>query len=127
MNNLCEFLGEELPKNLRKCSICGEKKPHSEYSVKPDRKDKLDTRCKSCMNEGRTLRSKLRKYAGPPPDVCQLCGRKSKYNLVVDHCHETDTFRGYICKSCNTGLGAFEDNLEGLNRAVRYLEKHDNI
>jgi len=30
---------------------------------------------------------------------------------VLDHCHDTDTFRGYICKHCNDGLGGFKDDL----------------
>ena len=113
--------GEEIVER-KICSICGEDKPYNEYSAKPDRRDKLDIRCKSCINLQIKLRKKLRQDAGPPPEVCEMCGKKSRFNLLVDHCHETDKFRGYICKSCNNALGLLGDNLEGVMKAVRYLE-----
>ena len=116
--------GEEDLDESKVCRLCGEDKPYSEYCPKLDRRDKLDSRCKSCIRKGQSLRAQLRKNAGPAPDVCQLCGRESEYNLVVDHCHETNTFRGYICKSCNTGLGAFGDTLEDVIKAKIYLETH---
>jgi hypothetical protein len=41
----------------------------------------------------------------------------------VDHCHETGKIRGLLCHSCNTGIGKLGDNLEGLQKAVSYLER----
>jgi hypothetical protein len=43
---------------------------------------------------------------------------------VLDHCHETNTFRGWICHHCNTGLGAFSDETTRLAHAMRYLDAH---
>ena len=59
----------------------------------------------------------------PEPVVCELCGkpnRAQKY-LHLDHCHETGAFRGWLCFSCNTGLGKLGDSIEGLERAIAYL------
>lgn len=28
-----------------------------------------------------------------------------------------------LCNKCNTGLGAFNDNVEGLNKAINYLQQ----
>lgn len=50
---------------------------------------------------------------------CAIC--QDKVELVVDHDHETDEFRGLLCSWCNTGLGYFKDNPDRLQRAVAYL------
>ena len=43
---------------------------------------------------------------------------------VLDHCHDTETFRGWVCSNCNTGLGAFKDDVEKITKAKNYLEDH---
>jgi len=55
--------------------------------------------------------------------VCALCGRppKSK-SLSVDHDHETGQIRGLLCPPCNSALGRLGDAIDGLHRAVAYLE-----
>ena len=106
----------------RICIYCGETKSLSEYTSKLDRKDKLDTRCKSCITEQKRIRAKLKKYSPPKPDVCECCGKVPRF-WVIDHDHETDEFRGHVCKSCNNAIGLLGDSLEGVMKAVRYLSK----
>lgn len=36
---------------------------------------------------------------------CAMCGRTKLDNLVLDHCHESDLIRGYLCTSCNVQEG----------------------
>jgi hypothetical protein len=55
-------------------------------------------------------------------DRCELCGT-SDDRLVCDHDVQTDLIRGWICQRCNTGLGMFGDGIEGLLRAITYLER----
>ena len=69
---------------------------------------------------------------------CPVCDRDieeiGKYNQprlqnwVLDHCHDTNTFRGWLCHKCNTGLGGFNDSLTITQNAVIYLVRHkENI
>lgn len=59
------------------------------------------------------------------PPVCECCGRPpDKRGLALDHCHVSRVFRGWLCFSCNTGIGALGDNVAGLEKAVAYLKAH---
>lgn len=46
--------------------------------------------------------------------------------LSVDHCHNSGKIRGLLCRSCNTGLGAFGDDIDRIAKAIQYLEEHKN-
>jgi len=55
---------------------------------------------------------------------CAICGRHQKElvkGLCVDHNHKTGKIRGLLCTDCNIGIGMFKDDLEMLQRAVKYL------
>lgn len=53
--------------------------------------------------------------------VCALC--QIKPPVDVDHCHSTGEIRGLLCRGCNVGLGQLGDTVEGLQRAITYLQK----
>jgi hypothetical protein len=59
----------------------------------------------------------------PSPDACELCNDpvSDKRRLALDHDHKTGAFRGWLCTSCNTGIGKLGDSIEGLMKAVAYL------
>ena len=42
--------------------------------------------------------------------------------LAVDHDHETVRVRGLLCWICNTNIGRWNDSVETLASAIRYLE-----
>ena len=54
---------------------------------------------------------------------CDICHRVPEHELRVDHDHTTNTVRGLLCASCNSGLGFLGDTIEGLERAIEYLRK----
>ena len=59
---------------------------------------------------------------------CACCGSHQNEltkNLAVDHDHDTGLIRGLLCGKCNTGIGILGDNIEGLMKALNYLEKHE--
>lgn len=56
---------------------------------------------------------------------CAICLKQiddNRKRINVDHDHETDVVRGLLCSGCNTGLGHLGDNIEGIKRALYYLE-----
>ena len=83
----------------------------------------MDNICKICKRElTRVRRSLLTQNPRPESDTpCACCG-KIKPKLHLDHDHDTDEFRGFICQSCNHGIGHLGDNIEGIRRALAYLE-----
>ena len=94
-------------------------------------------KCKKCYNEaGRSRRAASTKafgnanyieYRPPEGTICMACPNpmtyKGKHGMTFDHDPITSTFRGWICKSCNTGIGNLGDTIEGLERALGYLKQ----
>jgi len=52
-------------------------------------------------------------------DGCAICGKGDK--LVLDHCHRSGDVRGWLCTSCNNGLGLFRDDPTLFQKAIAYL------
>lgn len=103
------------------CQLCKEAKPLIAFPNQPRNKDNLDSRCRTCIRQHTSLRARLkRQFPAPPPGLCPICSRHTK-EWVLDHCHTTDKFRGYICRSCNLGLGHFDDSPAMVKTALDYL------
>lgn len=57
---------------------------------------------------------------------CDICNKEcGRGRLSIDHDHNTDKVRGLLCRSCNLGLGNFNDNIDFLTQAVLYLKKYE--
>jgi len=54
---------------------------------------------------------------------CFICERKFTKTPHIDHSHGTGKVRGLLCYPCNSGLGQFEDDIDRLKRAVKYLKQ----
>lgn len=56
-------------------------------------------------------------------DSCPICNRPLEFdNATLDHCHDTNALRGFLCQDCNLGLGKFRDEIDTLYRAIEYLK-----
>ena len=82
----------------------------------------LNSACRPCHNHRTRVVAKLKlKHPRPPAGTpCECCGRVSKLHL--DHAHGSDEFRGWICRECNSSLGLMGDSIEGVKKALTYLE-----
>lgn len=60
--------------------------------------------------------------------ACAICREAhASEQWSVDHCHKTGEVRGILCRKCNTGLGAFDDDTERMIEAILYLSRSQNI
>jgi hypothetical protein len=126
MNQLNLFEPEENIKPVfsgetKTCRNCNIEKQIDEFpffsTVDAGRKNT----CKSCNQKLAEIRKHLKiKYPPPPSGNCPICDKHTT-SWVLDHCHFTDTFRGYICNNCNLGLGRFNDDVKLLQKAIDYL------
>jgi len=56
---------------------------------------------------------------------CDIC--KNTFTIkepCLDHDHTTGKLRGFLCKSCNFGLGNFKDQYSNLLKAADYLSNN---
>ena len=132
---------------LRVCKVCNIEKDSSDFYT--GRKD-----CKECKNAAARKkwaenieassrykkrareRAKERRYGITQDEFdimlvnqnnkCKLCNNtfKNSKDTHIDHCHSSSKVRGLLCSSCNIALGQFNDNLDILDNAIKYLQKH---
>jgi hypothetical protein len=94
-------------------------RPARKPRVRQQGRTKLPT-VRVCGGRLKISRARYNELVMNRPDECQCCGRGGK-TLHLDHDHETGQIRGWICLSCNVGLGHFADNPARLERAIDYL------
>ena len=105
---------------MRHCSKCQQKKPATDFRRYGIAKLKTRSECKECESIQGRFKRDAHKVAGKNPGRCHCC-QKETQDLVVDHCHNTGVFRGWLCRNCNTGIGKLGDTCESLVDALNYL------
>ena len=56
---------------------------------------------------------------------CAICGTHQQFlnrALNADHDHKTGLGRALLCMKCNTGLGAFSEQIELFEKAIDYIK-----
>lgn len=132
------------------CSKCKIEQPIVNYHKRTMVKRGHDSWCKTCKSiyrkdyfkrnkEKEVLRSRLKawktigvlitldeytNFIKKQENKCAICDRETA-RLNVDHNHITGKVRELLCGSCNRGLGLFQDSIDVLKNAVKYLEKHE--
>jgi hypothetical protein len=86
-------------------------------------------RCRAIKN-GVSIPSRIKRlHRRPEPGslfTCPICTKTTIAGVskhVLDHNHETGKVRGYLCESCNTGIGRFDDSPILLQRAIVWLNE----
>lgn len=127
-----EYCGED----AITCNKCGVTQPSTQFQVMQS--GEIKRMCNTCRRNHSALVSMLKDQNTYPDDEyeCPICerhmdeismhGQTKLQRWVLDHCHDTETFRGWVCHHCNSGLGAFKDSINRMKNAVKYLERHKN-
>ncbi len=103
----------KLPKR-KACKICGTEGTHTSNTCRFNFWPRLNLYDLS-LEEFNQLLEKQN-------NSCGICGKSfEEYRNYIDHDHVTGKVRGLLCSGCNTGLGKFGDNIEGLMKAIYYL------
>lgn len=117
----------ELNDSARECVKCKKRKNLEDFRLALNATNTNYRRpeCRDCEKEYNKSRTEISKSVTKPQigASCDCCGRKDK-PLVMDHCHKSNKVRGWICQSCNIGIGRLGDNMDGILKAVNYLKKY---
>ena len=125
--------GDEFPKKI--CNICHKLLDTTLFARNQNNINRSVRRpsCQECRKtlEGKspTPKEKLHWLKTKPhlePFECPICGKRTIAGVTskvdLDHNHRTGEIRGWICDSCNTGIGRFKDDIQILDRAIKYVE-----
>lgn len=123
------------------CDRCFKiKKTETDFQNNRHKKDNKITKrpsCRECRKEkeGKNITSSQRniwnKNERPLPYSifeCPICRKTSIAGIsriVLDHNHKTGDVRGWLCESCNTGIGRFDDDPNITRRATEWLRTRD--
>ena len=138
-NQILESVHRGIKPGRTRCKQCGVLKNnktsfthHHKRVDKDGYRAKNSTTCKSCANHNKRVISELyKKHGKDKPKLgspCPICTRNvGKYDThtsrwCLDHHHETNEFRGWICSKCNNAIGRIDDNNpETILRLYKYL------
>ena len=127
-------VGDGYPKKV--CNVCQRYLDTTMFEFNQNARDNRRVRrpsCRDCrvvINGVSASRADKIRWARTRPSLvpftCPICGKTTIPDLtskvVLDHDHRTGKIRGWICDSCNTGIGRFKDDIELLKAAIKYLE-----
>lgn len=104
------------------CIKCNEVKADTDFPYFSTKGAGRKNSCKICNSKLVKVRNELKKDNFKPKcNTCIICQRTDR-KLVLDHNHETNEFRGWLCDGCNSALGKFDDDIQKLQRAIAYLK-----
>jgi hypothetical protein len=62
-------------------------------------------------------------HKAPEGTPCEIC--KKTDNIVFDHHHTKEIFRGWLCNGCNRSIGMLGENIDILVDVINYMNKTD--
>ena len=121
------------------CNVCHKLKKTTEFAKNQNAKNNRSVRrpsCKDCRVEmegvGVSRADKLKWLKKKPvnePFECPICSKRTiagiTSKVVLEHDHRSGRVRGWVCDSCNTGIGRFKDDKKLLKRAINFIESND--
>jgi hypothetical protein len=105
------------------CRNCKKYLPLNNFRHRSDRLNNYRVKsCRTCEREENLILKNLHDTAPKKLGFCECCRKDfDNKDLNLDHCHDTLSFRGWLCGKCNSGIALLGDNKEGVQRALKYL------
>jgi hypothetical protein len=127
--------GTYLENGIKQCSACKKYKKEEEFTKHKKCRDGLSDECRECKHYRKILENygldkvTYLKLLKKHNYRCSICGTTESKQinrncLNIDHHHTTNVIRGFLCGSCNRALGLFQDNIQILKNAMKYLKKY---
>jgi hypothetical protein len=127
--------GDQYPKKI--CNICHRLLGTENFVRNQNGVNNRHVRRPSCETCRKTLegtppnshakRERERNKPYKIPFECPICGKRTiagvTSKIVLDHNHNTGEIRGWVCDSCNTGIGRFKDDIKLIKSAMKFLEQ----
>lgn len=122
---------------LKRCKICGQDKKEEAFAPNQYGKNNRVLRrpvCRECYAKkvkADAVQKRIFEEKNPRPEIgeeffCPICERtfirEHKNDVVIDHSHIDGSIRGWLCSSCNTSLGKFNDDVGILERAINWIK-----
>lgn len=129
--------GDDFSKKI--CNICHKLKNTTEFAKNQNAKNNRSVRrpsCKGCRKQlegvdvSKAEKNKwLKSKPVDEPFECPICSKRTIASItskvVLEHDHRSGKVRGWVCDSCNTGIGRFKDDKKLLTRAIKFIELSD--
>tara|TARA_R110002153_G_scaffold245912_2_gene401483 strand:- start:766 stop:1221 length:456 start_codon:yes stop_codon:yes gene_type:complete len=148
MENQLDMFGSktlfDTNQELKTCTKCNQRLPLNCFSIigaskRIDGTSRLRNKCSTCYKAAVKQKDALLKITPKPGSnyECPIClNKKGNFYLAtedssrlkdnsswcLDHDHKTGKFRGWLCNKCNSALGLLGDNINYIQRALKYLE-----
>jgi len=115
-----------------KCNKCSNEKSRLRRLNNPE-KELIKHRKHNLKNKFGLTLDCFKKLSEIQNNSCSICKKEeTAFNhitkniraLSVDHCHKSGKVRGLLCSKCNFGVGYFNDSIENLQEAIKYLRHH---
>jgi len=129
-------------KQFKICKVCKVEKEIEAFAPNQYGKDNRVLRrpvCRECYSKKIKADPTLKAVfvlKHPRPQIgdeftCPVCWksfvREHKNDVVLDHSHIDGSIRGWLCSSCNTSIGKFNDDPEVLQRGIDWIRNGGNI
>jgi hypothetical protein len=120
-----------------KCKVCCKKESadwrinnrneYNTYAVEWRAKNKVRQHAASIKHHYKLSIEEYNRMLAAQNCQCKICGKEhnpevNRGRLYVDHCHDSKAVRGLLCSKCNVALGALNDDIDLLSKAIVYLK-----
>lgn len=149
--NIVEKRRELAKQGMRPCSSCKQILSLDAFGFDIKGAGGYKSKCKQCQSEYDKIyrannsdkiklngrRSYIKKQYGisleeyeakllEQSNKCKICSSTLDDNSkALDHNHDTNAIRDFLCNKCNIGLGYFQDDINLLENAFKYLKGHE--